>query len=138
MSEEHDSSERGDSGEERGFKVEDKRRFSPDGDARDDVPDTSAARDEGAEPAPTADGPLPEIDFSTFILSLSTSAMVHLGEAPRPDGTTSTDLQLAKQTIDILALLKAKTAGNLADEEDKLLGDLLYDLRLRFVSAAKR
>jgi hypothetical protein len=80
--------------------------------------------------------PLPGLDFSTFIISLSTSAMMHLGETPIPGGgTIKKDLPLAQQTIDILAMLGEKTKGNLSDEEQKLLEQLLYDLRMRYVAA---
>jgi hypothetical protein len=76
-----------------------------------------------------------EIDFYTFVLSLGSSAFVHLGDAPHPDtGAPGVpDLPLAKQTIDILAMLHEKTKGNLTTEEDKFLENLLTDLRLRFV-----
>jgi hypothetical protein len=76
----------------------------------------------------------PEIDFTTFLISLGSSAFVHLGDAPHPESQkVEADLVLAKQTIDILGLLQAKTRGNLTPEEDKLLENLLLDLRLRFV-----
>ncbi|MCA9666581.1 MAG: DUF1844 domain-containing protein [Myxococcales bacterium] len=61
--------------------------------------------------------------------------MVHLGEAPDPDGRTHLDLDLARQTIDILDMLRDKTHGNLEDDEARLLDDLLYNLRLRFIAA---
>ena len=80
------------------------------------------------------DKPLPPMDFTTFCLSLASSAMMHLGQAPMPEtGKTERSLPLAKQTIDILALLEEKTRGNLTGEEAKLVSTLLYDLRLRFV-----
>lgn len=91
------------------------------------------------EPDPAAQPADPELlpmDFSTFILSLCTSAMVHLGEAPDPDGQSRSDFVLAKQTIDIVAMLQSKTAGNLSGEESRLLSELLYDLRMRYVAAA--
>jgi hypothetical protein len=76
----------------------------------------------------------PEIDFTTFLISLGSSAFVHLGDAPHPESQkVEADLVLAKQTIDILGLLQAKTRGNLTPEEDKLLENLLLDLRLRYV-----
>ena len=74
------------------------------------------------------------IDFFTFLLSLGSSAFVHLGDAPHPEsGGTQENLVLAKQTIDILGLLQEKTKGNLTAEEDKFLDNLLLDLRLRYV-----
>jgi hypothetical protein len=75
------------------------------------------------------------IDFYTFCLSLGSSAFVHLGDAPHPEtGQATTDLPLAKQTIDILDLLQQKTKGNLTEEEARFLESLLVDLKLRYVS----
>ena len=64
------------------------------------------------------------IDFYTFVLSLGSSAFVHLGDAPHPETGTPAppDLLLAHQTIDILAMLREKTKGNLTPEEEKFLG----------------
>lgn len=81
---------------------------------------------------------LPAIDFSTFVLSLSHSALVHLGDAPMPDGEAAErDFQLARQTIDLLAILQEKTRNNLTGEEERLLDQALYDLRIRFVEISK-
>jgi hypothetical protein len=78
------------------------------------------------------------VNFSSFLVSLASSAMVHLGETPDPTGGNSgLDLVLARNTIDVLGLLKEKTKGNLDPEESKLLDALLYDLRTRFVAKAK-
>lgn len=75
-----------------------------------------------------------EIDFTTFCISLGSSAFVHLGEVPHPESqAVAENLVLAKQTIDLLGMLQAKTRGNLTPEEDKLLEHLLLDLRLRYV-----
>ena len=75
------------------------------------------------------------IDFYTFVLSLGSSAFVHLGDAPHPEtgAPAAPDLFVAKQTIDILAMLRDKTKGNLTSEEEKFLETLLADLRIRFV-----
>lgn len=81
---------------------------------------------------------LAEIDFATFILSMGSSVLVYLGEMQGPDGKGERDLPLAKQTIDLLALLLEKTKGNLDEAEDHLLRSLLYDLRIKFVDATKR
>ena len=90
---------------------------------------------DGKEPEPKA---LPPMDFTTFCLSLASSAMIHLGQAPSPEtGKTDKNLPLAKQTIDILALLEEKTRGNLSAEENRLLSALLYDLRMRFVQESR-
>lgn len=80
--------------------------------------------------------PLPEVSFATFIYSLSTSALVHLGEIPEPiTEKMDKNLPLAKQTIDILGILQEKTKGNLTQEEENLLNNFLYDLRMRYVKA---
>jgi hypothetical protein len=81
---------------------------------------------------------LPKLDFATFVLSLSHSVLMHLGEAPHPDGSApDQDLPLARQTIDVLGLLEEKTKGNLTGDEERLLSQVLYDLRLRFVELSK-
>ncbi|MBN2802481.1 MAG: DUF1844 domain-containing protein [Deltaproteobacteria bacterium] len=73
------------------------------------------------------------IDFNTFILSLSSSAVYHMGIATYPEhGAACTNLPMAKQTIDILSLLRDKTAGNLNAEEDLLLEQLIGDLQLKY------
>lgn len=82
---------------------------------------------------------LPDIDFATFVLSLASSVLVNLGEMENPEsGAREPNLVLAKQTIDILAMLEAKTKGNLAVQEEKLIQELLYDLRIKYVDAHKR
>jgi hypothetical protein len=124
--------------DEQGFKVVD-RRGNP----------------ETATPAPASDGspvmgpgwemreekserPLPPMDFTTFCLSLASSALIHMGLAPYPEGERAEkNVPLAKQTIDILAMLEEKTSGNLSAEEARLLSTLLYDLRLRFVESTR-
>ena len=78
------------------------------------------------------------MDFSTFVLSLGSSAMVNLGQVPPPDGEkAAVDLPAAKQIIDILGVLEEKTRGNLDDSEEKLLKSLLYELRIHYVDAQK-
>jgi hypothetical protein len=63
--------------------------------------------------------------------------MFHLGEIPHPvSGERKKDLPLAKHTIDTLAMLKEKTAGNLTEEEQRLLDGMLYDLRMAFIRAS--
>lgn len=81
---------------------------------------------------------LPNIDFTTFVLSLSHSALVNLGDAPSPvDGRRDENLPMARQTIDLLALLEQKTNGNLTGEEERVLQQALYDLRLRYVEVSR-
>lgn len=80
----------------------------------------------------------PHVTFTTFILSLSSSAMVHLGEVPEPEsGQTQENLPLAKHTIDILAMLKDKTSKCLDAEEARLLDGVLYELRMVYVMKTK-
>ena len=89
------------------------------------------SKNEGA----SADGEdsLPAIDFATFVLSLSHSALMHLGDAPDPSGRAlERDVAMAKQTIDLLAVLQEKTAGNLSGEEERLLDQVMMDLRMRY------
>ena len=76
-----------------------------------------------------------KIDFSTFILSLSTSALYQMGmvEAPDDGEVGEPNKALARQTIDTLEMLRDKTRGNLDDEEAKLMDSLLYELRMHFV-----
>jgi hypothetical protein len=83
---------------------------------------------------------LPQIDFATFVLSLSHSALMHLGEAPDPDTheTPRLDLGLAKQNIDILGMIEEKTKGNLTGDEERLVAQVLFDLRMRFVEKSKQ
>jgi len=83
------------------------------------------------------EGKQPEaIDFYTFVLSLASSAFVHLGDAPDPETGEAgkPELGLARQTIEILAMLREKTKGNLTAEEEAFVENLLMDLRLRFVA----
>ena len=78
------------------------------------------------------------LDFGTFVLSIGSSALVHLGEIQNPDTEQAREnLLLARQTIDLLAMLEEKTRGNLTDEEVRFLGDLLSDLRLKFVEKSR-
>ena len=77
---------------------------------------------------------LPEINFSTFIISLNASALLHLGVINDPGtGKKVKNLPLAKQTIDILCMLEEKTKENLSKEEENLLKHILYDLRMIYV-----
>jgi hypothetical protein len=82
--------------------------------------------------------PLLEIDFSAFIFSLSTSALLHLGEFPDPaTQKREKNLPLANQTIALLGMLQEKTQGNLTPEEKKLMEAILTDLRWRYVREVK-
>jgi hypothetical protein len=124
-----------------GFTVKDRRAFDSKGDIKEEFKraQEEKAGEKEKEPKETRDtAPLPEINFSSFLLSLSSSTLLHLGEIADPQtGGKKKDLALAKQTIDIIALLKEKTKGNLSEEEGKLLEHLLYDLRMRFVKTSE-
>jgi hypothetical protein len=133
--------------EERGFTVKDRRKFSGD----EPKPETESGRVQEAESAEQepaspdaakasqedhAEGsvPLPEVNLATFIFSLSSSALLHLGEIPNPEtDAVEVHLPLAKHIIDTLGMLQEKTKGNLEPDEDNLLRSVLYDLRLRYV-----
>jgi hypothetical protein len=81
--------------------------------------------------------PLPHVDFATLVLSLSHSALVHLGQADDPnESSTEVDLTLARHSIDLIALLEEKTKGNLTGQEERLIGSVLVDLRARFADLA--
>ena len=77
---------------------------------------------------------MPEVTFAAFIMSLSTSALFHLGEISDPaTGEKKKDLVLAKHAIDTLAMLEEKTAGNLNEDDKAMLSNILYDLKMRYV-----
>ena len=79
---------------------------------------------------------MPEVTFTTLIMSLNSSALFHMGALQDPEtGQTGNDFALAKHTISTLQLLKDKTKGNLIDKEEELLGHVLADLKLRYVKA---
>jgi len=138
-----------------GFTVTDRRSFSEGGDSGSDGPGGGKVASPPGSTAPVSgsslsldledagdevgdSGSLPVVDFHTFILSLGSSALLHLGELEHPDaGGPRKDLPLAKHTIDILEMLDQKTKGNLTPAEEKLMTSLLYDLRLRYVEASK-
>jgi hypothetical protein len=123
---------------EKSFVVRDKR-FS----AKKEGKEEPQIKEEGkSEETPRDDtsaqeGPLPEIDFTNFIFSLSTSALIQLGEIQDPfTKELIKNLPLAKQTIDLIGMLKEKTKGNLTPEEEKIIEYVLYDLRMKYVKAA--
>jgi hypothetical protein len=98
--------------------------------------DDSSAQRQAAEAAEdvSQDLPLPKIDFATFIFSLNSSGLVHLGMLEDPAvGKKSKNLTMAKQTIDILGMLEEKTRGNLNKDEESMLKNILYDLRILYV-----
>ena len=101
--------------------------------------DDNTPKKEPGNAAKSTDDPNVPIDFSTFVLSLSSSAAFHLGLAPHPENQTQCqNLPMAKQTIDILSILQEKTAGNLTGEEERLLSEVLYNLRMAFVRESNK
>jgi len=123
--------------EEQGFVIKDKRHTQK---SNEEIKETDRARaNEEAAKEPAAEKQLADdfqINFSTLVLSLTSSAFYHLGDIPDPQtGEKKTDLSAVKQTIDILVMLKEKTQGNLDNEEKKLLDQLTYELQVKFVSA---
>jgi hypothetical protein len=128
--------------EDKGFKVED-RRFSQQSDEEkarileEEASQKAKTQDRPEATSPKPEAPLPEINFSAFIISLSSSAFIHLGDIPDPTtGETAKNLPLAKQAIDLMGLLREKTRNNLAQDEEKLFEHLLYDLRMRYIKEA--
>ncbi len=128
--------------DDKGYKVTDRRYLHMSEEEKAKVREEEAARKKAKEDYQEAarqatETPLPEITFSAFLISLGSSAFVHLGDMPDPTtGETKQNLALAKQTIDLLGLLREKTRNNLLEEEEKLFDNLLYDLRLRYVKKA--
>ncbi len=125
--------------EEKGFVIKDKRSFDEKGEVKEKVPEDEKKEEEKGEEAIKDDAqrvPLPEINFSSLIFSLSSSALLHFGQIADPHtGEKKKDLALAKHSIDTIAMLKEKTKGNLSDEEDKFLENILTDLRWQYVKA---
>jgi hypothetical protein len=78
------------------------------------------------------------IEFNTFVLGLASAALINLGDAPHPEtGQPQLDLELARQSLDLLTLIREKTRGNLTADEEKFFENVLADLRLRYVAAAR-
>ena len=133
----------------RGFKVSDRRRFTgdePEESAADERRDEPVAAETAAPPPPPSDAPgdedsaelFGEVTFSTFVMGLTTQALMHLGEIADPvSQQVGRDLPAAKQMIDLLGILRDKTKGNLDAAEEQLLGTMLYDLRMRYVEVSR-
>ncbi len=135
------------------FVIKDRRLFATEHNAEEEVePEAEAAPEAresfSPEPEPEPETlppddttqalPLPQVNFSTFVFSLSSSVLLHLGEMPDPATNKKVvNLSLAKQSIDILAMLHEKTSGNLDEEEENLLKNLLYELRVKYVAHSK-
>lgn len=124
--------------EEQGFVIRDKR-------GRGDEPAASGpGRPAAASPTPDptheadhSHEPHPPVTFASFVFSLSTSALMLMGEQLDPrQGKLPVNLPQAKEIIDILSVLEAKTKGNLNQEEQAMLTDMLYALRMKYVDLA--
>jgi hypothetical protein len=90
------------------------------------------------ESSPYMQEGFPEIDFSTLIMSFASAAMISIGNVPDPvTGGINKNLPLAQQNISIISLLKEKTKGNLSKEEEALIDNILYELRLSYIEAKK-
>lgn len=151
--------------DDKGFEVRDRRRFTSSGEMRDDAaPDAQEsqpqeppppqrqqddAAERVAEEMPSATGftlgesPTPrdpEITFSSFLVGLSTQALFCLGEISEAEGEPSIpeDLPAARELIDILGMLQDKTRGNLEPEEARLIENILFDLRMRYVRKVRK
>ena len=134
---------------DKGFTVQDRRRFSAEGEtkaggpeenpeaATASAPEAAAAEPRrGAAPEPPEE---PEVTFTTFMVGLSTQALAALGEISDPvSGARSKDLQAAQQLIDIIGMLREKTRGNLDRDEDGLIEAILFDLRMKYVELARQ
>ena len=129
--------------EGKGFVVKDKRALDEKGELKGEKEETAAeVKEEEKKEEPKEEEarqvPLPEVNFNSLIFSLSSSALLHLGEIADPQtGEKRKDIALAKHTIDTIAMLKDKTEGNLNEEEEKFLESILTDLRWRYVRAAE-
>ncbi|NDV22668.1 DUF1844 domain-containing protein [Desulfovibrio sp. JC022] len=85
------------------------------------------------------DMPIPEVNFSTFVMSMSSSAMVHLGEVADPStGRVDFSPVLAKQSIDVLAVIEDKIKNGMTEDEERLLCELLYNLRMKYVQKTQK
>jgi Domain of unknown function (DUF1844). len=123
-----------------GFVVKDKRLFDESGKERPQEEAQSSAAEEkpkvqeSSQTEPKKESDYPQVNFTNFVLSLSTSALFHFGDFPEYEGgKTEKNLPAAKQTIDILDMLSEKTKGNLNENENNLIQGVLYELKMRYV-----
>jgi len=127
--------------EEKGFVIKDRRAFDDKGEVKGEAPKEEPQREETKKRTPEdrrVEMPLPEVNFNSLIFSLSSSALINLGEIADPNtGQKQKDLPLAKHTIDTIAMLQDKTKGNLNTEEQRFLDTILADLRWRYVKLAE-
>ena len=122
-----------------GFVIKDKRSsqiseddatFQDEQETKDQKKQTDSSKEKETEPF--------QVDFSTFIMSLTSSAFYHLGDMPDPStGKKEVNLPAVQQTIDMLIMLREKTKGNLKEDEKKLLEQLVYELQVKYVAKTK-
>ena len=142
--------------EDSGFRVADRRKFTEDGELRDsakeapgrpaspagasaDAQSQKGAGDSASPPIVGQDNRESKMDFSTLVLSLTTTAMLQMGLVPDPaTQKVEKNLPAARQTIDILEILKEKTQGNLKPDETRLLDRCLHDLKMGFVQSSRK
>jgi len=130
---------------EKGFVIKDKRLFDESGEVRKEESDkkedvvldhesAKTTKTGGNDTKIVGDENYPEVNFASFVLSLSTSAMYQFGDFPDPvSKNTKKNLPAAKQIIDILTMLQDKTSGNLDEGEKSLIDGILFELRMRYV-----
>jgi len=129
--------------EEKGFVIKDRRSFDDKGDPKQETESQDIKEEVKEEVKEEArkqaeSPPLPEVNFTSLIFSLSSSALMHIGEIADPQtGEKKKDLALAKHAIDTISMLKEKTEGNLSEEEQKFIESVLMDLKWRYVKAVK-
>ena len=122
-----------------GFVIKDKRSsqiseddatFLDEQETKDQEKQTDSSKEKETEPF--------QVDFSTFVMSLTSSAFYHLGDMPDPStGKKEVNLPAVQQTIDMLIMLREKTKGNLKEDEKKLLEQLVYELQVKYVAKTK-
>ncbi len=118
------------------IKVEDKRRFVVGENGKAFVNEKKTEEKANSDTETRA---IPQASFSNFILSLNAQALVFLGALPHPESNKiEANILLAKHTIDILEILKEKTKGNLTQEEQNLLDEVLFRLKLIYVEVQKK
>jgi hypothetical protein len=128
----------------RSFRVQDKRRIDEEGEEKDETKSgaESQADDENgnfvmADEEQADDETAAILDFSAFIMSLATQALIQLGQAAPPEGfSIPKDPAAARQTIDILSMLQEKTKGNLDAQEERLLEEILHTLRMSYLKVS--
>jgi hypothetical protein len=145
----------------KGFKVDDRRRFSAEGELKPEhrgeeaaatpaapsAPETTPASSTLTTSTPAAASerrrpdaePMGELNFASFMVGLSSQALFHLGEIVDPQaGGPQVDLPAAQQLIDIVGMLKEKTRGNLDQNEQALIDEILFELRMKYVERSSR